>query len=127
MSAELDNFDAVLEWLLDRGRVSEAVRLYLELTNFWGTSGSAAGPHWSEILLDRYEEVPDLDLHLQLLAIAVFVLYSAGRWRRAGELIDQLERLLGDDLPKLDPSALFARAQLAMERQDVDEFLAAPR
>ena len=53
LSTELDNFDAVLEWLLDRGRVSEAVHLYLELTNFWGTSGTAAGGHWSEVLLDR--------------------------------------------------------------------------
>ncbi len=43
LSAELDNFDAVFEWLFDRGRVSEAVGLYLDLATFWGVSGSAAG------------------------------------------------------------------------------------
>ena len=125
LSAELDNFDAVLEWLLDRGRVSEAVPLYLELASFWGSSGSAAGGHWSEVLVDRDAEVPDLELRLELLAIAVFVLYSSGRWRRAGELLDELEGVVGGDLATLDPQTLFARGQLAMERQDVDQFVAA--
>ena len=125
LSPELDNFDAIFEWLLDGDRVSDAALLNLDLTPLWGQSGSAAGQYWSEILLDRSEEVADRELRLELVALGVFVLYSAGGWRRAVELIDELERLVGSDLSKLSPRTLFARAQLAMERQEVDQFVAA--
>ncbi len=111
--------------LLDADRVSEAALLNLELAPLWGQSGSAAGQYWSEILLDRSGEVPDRELRLELVAQGAFVLYSTGGWRRAVELIDELERLVGSDLSKLSPRTLFARAQLAMERQEVDQFVAA--